>query len=155
MLSCCKAQQPAPPSPSSDHGYPVTVEGHEVFQIYEAFGPVSAHERAEKVSERLGKLVYTPGADLAAITTNDSDYGTEIRLGDDVLTIVSEGDAERMHVARAALAKYYAGQIGKTVMQARQEHSGNSWFERRFTLWRRSSFTCWSCGLWYSGRAGS
>src|SRR5271166_230500 len=118
------AQQSAPPpSPPAAQGYPVTVEGHEVFQIYEAFGPVSAHDRAEKVSERLGKLVYTPSADLTAITTNDSEYGTEIRLGDNVLTIISEGDAERMHVNRAALAKYYATQIQNTVMQARQEHS--------------------------------
>ena len=117
-------QQSAPPSPPAAQGYPVTVEGHEAFRIYEAFGPISAHDRAEKVSERLGKLVYTPSADLTAITTNDSEYGTDIRLGDNVLTIVSEGDAQRMHVARAALARYYAGQIGKTVMQARQEHSG-------------------------------
>src|SRR5271166_2332205 len=91
-------QQPAPSSPPAAQGYAVTVEGHEVFQIYEAFGPVSAHDRAEKVSERLGKLVYTPSADLAAVTTNDSEYGTEIRLGDNVLTIVSDNDAEHMHV---------------------------------------------------------
>src|SRR5271165_5647556 len=81
-----QGQQPASPPAPPVHGYPVTVEGHEVFQIYEAFGPVSAHDRAEKVSERLGKLVYTPSADLTAITTNDSEYGTEIRLGDNVLT---------------------------------------------------------------------
>ena len=116
------AQQSAPPSDQPNQGYPVTVEGHEVFQIYEAYGPISAHDRAEKVSERLGKLVYTPSADLAAITTNDSEYGTEIRLGDSVLAIVNEADAKHMHVARSALAKYYAGQISNAVIQARQEH---------------------------------
>jgi small-conductance mechanosensitive channel len=117
------AQQAAPPSEEANQGYPVTVEGHEVFRIYEAFGPVSAQDRAEKVSERLGKLVYTPGADVAAVTTNDSEYGTEIKLGDTVLTIVSENDAKRMNAARAALAKYYAGQIRNAIVQARQEHS--------------------------------
>jgi len=117
------AQQSAPPSPPAAQGYPVTVEGHEVFQIYEAFGPVSAHERAAKVSERLQKLVYTPSADVAAITTSESDYGTEIKLGDTSLTIVSEPDAERLHVARGPLAKYYVTQIRNTVLQARQEHS--------------------------------
>ena len=60
------AQQSAPSSDQANPGYPVTVEGHEVFTIYEAFGPVSAQDRAEKVSERLGKLVYTPGADVEA-----------------------------------------------------------------------------------------
>ena len=117
------AQQSAPPSEQASQGYPVTVEGHEVFTIYEAFGPVSAQDRAEKVSERLGKLVYTPSADVAAVTTNDSEYGTEIKLGDTVLTIVSENDAKRMNAARAALAKYYAGQIRNAIVQARQEHS--------------------------------
>ena len=117
------AQQSAPSSHPAAQGYPVTVEGHEVFQIYEAFGPISAHDRAEKVSERLSKLVYTPSADLSAITENDSEYGTEIRLGDNVLTIVSDNDAEHMHVARAVLAKYYANQFRNTVLQARHEHS--------------------------------
>ena len=40
-----------------------------------------------------------------------------------MLTIVTDDDAKRMHVARAALAKYYASQIRNAVMQARQEHS--------------------------------
>ncbi len=119
-----QSQQSAPSSDRTNQGYPVTVEGHQVFQIYESFGPIPAPDRAEKVSERLGKLVYTPNADIAAITTNDSEYGTEIRLGDTVLTIVSEEDAKRMHVPRVALAKYYAGQIRNAVVQARQEHSG-------------------------------
>ncbi len=99
------------------------VEGHEAFQIFEPLGPISAHDRAERASDRLTKLVYTPGADLAAIAPSDSDYGSLIKLGDDVLTIVTDNDAERMHVSRAALAKYYATQIQNTVMQARQEHS--------------------------------
>jgi len=121
--ACLEGQQPAPPSPPTAQGYPVTVEGHEVFRIYEAFGPISAQDRAEKVSERLSKLVYTPSADLSAITENDSEYGTEIRLGDNVLTIVSDNDAGRMHIARAVMARYYANQIRNTVLQARQEHS--------------------------------
>jgi hypothetical protein len=60
------AQQSAPVSHPEAQGYPVTVEGHEAFQIYVAFGPVSAHDRAEKVSERIRKLVYTPSAYLVA-----------------------------------------------------------------------------------------
>jgi small-conductance mechanosensitive channel len=117
-----QGQQTAPPPPPATQGYPVTVEGHEVFQIFEPIGPISAHDRAERASDRLAKLVYTPGADLAAIAPSDSDYGTLIKLGDDVLTIVTDDDAKRMHVNRAALAKYYATQIQNTVMQARQEH---------------------------------
>jgi small-conductance mechanosensitive channel len=118
-----QGQQTPPPAAPAAHGFPVTIEGHEVFQIYEPFGPVSAYDRAERASQRLTQLVYTPTADIAAITTAESAYGTEIRLGDNVLTVVSENDAKRMHVARAALANYYANQIRNGVLEARQEHS--------------------------------
>ena len=130
-----QGQQAPPPSPPATEGYPVTVEGHEVFQIYEAFGPISAHDRAETgFRAARPKLVYTPGADLAAITTAESDYGTEIRLGDNVLTIVSDDDAKRMHVARAALAKYYASQIRNAVTAgAAGAQRANSWFEPQST----------------------
>ena len=87
------------------------------------YGPFSAHDRAQRVSERLRNLVFTPSADVAAITTFESDYGTEIQLGDDTLALVSDDDAEHMHASRALLAKYYAGEIRKAVAQARQEHS--------------------------------
>jgi len=116
------AQQSAPPSPPAAQGYPVTVEGHEVFKVYERLGPFTPQERAQRVSERLTKLVYTPGADVAAITTAESDYGTEIKLGDTVLTIVTDDDAKQAHVARALLAKYDAGKIRDGIIQARQEH---------------------------------
>src|SRR5208337_4346419 len=89
------AQQSAPPPDQANQGYPITVEGHEVLIVYERLGPFNAQERAQRVSERLTKLVYTPGADVAAITTAESDYGTEIRLGDNVLTIVTDDDAKQ------------------------------------------------------------
>src|SRR5271165_4713731 len=116
------AQQSPPPSPPAAQGYPVTVEGHEVFKVYERIGPFTPQERAQRVSERLTKLVYTPGADVAAITTAESDYGTEIKLGDTVLTIVTDDDAKQAHVVRALLAKYDAGKIRDGIIQARQQH---------------------------------
>src|SRR5208282_2530767 len=69
------AQESAPPSQPAAQGYPVTVEGHEVLQVYVALGPVSAHDRAQKASDRLRKLVYTPSADLGAINIVESEYG--------------------------------------------------------------------------------
>ena len=117
------AQQSAPSSDQANQGYPVTVAGHEIFKVYERLGPFLPEERAQRVSERLNKLVYTPGADVAAITTAESDYGTEIKLGDTALTIVTDDDAKQAHVSRALLAKYDASQIRDAIIQARQEHS--------------------------------
>ena len=119
-----KAQSPTTPSNQAEQGYPVTIEGHEVLRIYEPVGPFSAHDRAQKTSERLEKLVYAPGADLSAITTSDSDYGTEIRLGETLLTIVTDDDANHLHLSRELVAKYYAGQMRNVILQARQEHGG-------------------------------
>src|SRR5271157_3098733 len=117
------AQQSTPSSDQANQGYPVTVEGHEIFKVYERLGPFTPQERAQRVSERLTKLVYTPGADVAAITTAESDYGTEIKLGDTVLTIVTDDDAKQAHISRTVLAKYDASQIRNGMIQARQEHS--------------------------------
>ena len=117
------AQQASPAPEQANPAYPVTVEGHEVFQVNEGLGPFSAQERAQRISERLTKLVYTPSADLTAITTSESDYGTEIKLGDDVLTIVTDDDAKQTHVARSLLARYYVTQIRDAVVQARRERS--------------------------------
>ena len=119
-----KAQNPTTPSNQAEQGYPVTIEGHEVLRIYESVGPFSAQDRAQKASERLEKLVFAPGADLSAITTSDSDYGTEIRLGETLLTIVTDDDAKHMHLSRELVAKYYAGQMRNSILQVRQEHSG-------------------------------
>lgn len=126
LVGSCFSLQAQPSTPSSEQanqGYPVTVEGHEVFKVYERLGPFTPEERAQRTSERLTKLVYMPGADVGAITTAESDYGTEIKLGDTVLTIVTDDDAKQAHVFRALLAKYDASQIRSGIIQARQEHS--------------------------------
>ena len=117
------AQQASPAPDEANPGYAVTVEGHEVFRVNEGLGPFSAQERAQRISERLTKLVYTPSADLTAITTSESDYGTEIKLSDDVLTIVTDDDAKQVHLVRSLLAKYYITQIRDAVAQARRERS--------------------------------
>src|SRR5271157_270922 len=122
------AQQSTPSSDQANQGYPVTVEGHEIFKVYERLGPFTAQERAQRVSERLTKLVYTPGADVGAVTTAESDYGTEIKLGDTVLTIVTDDDAKQAHVSRTLLAKYDASQIRNGIIQARHEHSAKFLF---------------------------
>ena len=115
--------QSAAPSAAQQQSFPVTVEGREVFTIYDGVGPFSAQDRAQRVSERLSKLTFTRNTDLANIGTSESEYGTEVRFGETVLTVVTDNDAQRMHVSRAALAKYYTSQIRTVIDQIRQEHA--------------------------------
>ena len=118
-----RAQQSASQSSEVPVGYPVSLEGNQIFLIYEGVGSVSAQERASAVSERLRKLIYT-NDDPSTITGADSPYGTAVMLGDKVLTIVTEEDAKYYHTSRLVVANYLASRIRDALAQARQEHTG-------------------------------
>jgi small-conductance mechanosensitive channel len=115
------AQSTSSPDQAGD-GYPVTIEGHEIFRIYEAIGTLSAQDRAQGASARFSKLIYAPAADVAGITTVSSPYGTEIVLGDQILLLVTDADAQQAHVSRELLARYLVGQIRGGINLARQQH---------------------------------
>ena len=122
FASAAALAQQFPLSSTQASGYPVTVEGHEVLRIYEAIGTLSAQDRAQGASDRFSKLIYAPDADLAKITTASSPYGTEIVLGDQILLVVTDADAQHAHVARDLLARYLVGQIRGAINLARQQH---------------------------------
>lgn len=119
------AQQPqsAPNEAPENPGYSVTIEGNEVLRIYEGIGSFTAQDRAEGASERLRKLIYTPGLDVAKITAADSQYGTSVMQDENVLLVVTDEDARHYHVSRQALAQYFAGQIRSALAQAREQHT--------------------------------
>jgi small-conductance mechanosensitive channel len=117
-----RAQQPASQT-TENPGYPVTLEGQEVLRIYEGIGNFSAQDRARAASQRLRDLIYAPAANIAAITTADATYGTEVKLGDRTLLLVTDEDAKQAHISRQLLAKYYAGKIRDAMNLARQQHS--------------------------------
>lgn len=123
------AQQAATPADSANPGYPVSVEGQELFRIYESVGSVSAETRAQNISDRLQQLVSDRTADLDKITTSESPYGTAIELGDNVLIVITDNDARHLQVPREALAGYYLKQVRKGVSDARLQHS------RGFLIW--------------------
>jgi small-conductance mechanosensitive channel len=114
------AQQP---QAAQNPGYPVTLEGQEVLRIYEGIGSFTPEERARAASQRLRGLIFAPAANIAAITTADSNYGTEIRLDNRTLLLVTDEDAKQAHIARQLLAKFYAGKIRDAINLARQQHS--------------------------------
>jgi len=116
------AQQSPSSSDQSGSGYPVAVEGHEIFRIYEGIGTLSARDRAQGASDRFSKLIYAPAADIAKISTASSPYGTEIVLDDQVLLVVTDADAQHAHVSRDLLARYLVGQIRGAINLARQQH---------------------------------
>ncbi len=122
LSSAVSAQQTASSTDQAGAGYPVTIEGHEIFRIYEAIGTMSAQDRAQNASSRFSKLIYAPAADIAGITTVSSPYGTEIVLGNQILLLVTDADAQQAHVSRDLLARYLVGEVRSGINLARQQH---------------------------------
>jgi small-conductance mechanosensitive channel len=123
------AQQTTPEPDASSQGYPVDVDGLEILRIYEGVGSFSAQDRAAKVAGRLQKLVDDPTADVGQITIADSPFGSTIELGDNVLLAVTDNDAKRLQIPRAALADYSLKQIRQGITTARLQHS------KTFLVW--------------------
>ena len=115
------AQQASTPS-EPPVGYPVAVEGNQIFLIYEGVGSFTAEQRASGVSERIRKLIYN-NDDLSQIKGADSPYGTAVTLGDNVLVVVTDEDAKHYHVSRLAVANYLANRFREALTEARREHT--------------------------------
>lgn len=117
------AAQPASSTPSVPPvGYPVTVEGNQIFLIYEGVGSVIPEQRATAVSERLRKLIYTTD-DLSQIKGADSPYGTAVMLGDNVLAVITDDDAKHYHASRLVVANYLANRVREALTEARRERT--------------------------------
>lgn len=115
------AQQASSPS-EPPTGYPVSVEGNQVFLIYEGIGSVTPEQRASAVSERIRKLIYSDD-DPSLITGADSPYGTAVMLGDNVLAVVTDEDAKHYHASRLVVANYLANRVREALTTARREHT--------------------------------
>jgi small-conductance mechanosensitive channel len=108
-------------NPTND-GYPVEIDGHTVIRIYDPLGTFTAQDRAQRGSQRLHALVES-GEDVGPLTTVDQPFGTEIVLGDDVLMILTDGEAAHSGLPRQLLAKQYVQRIKETVATLRYERS--------------------------------
>src|SRR5215472_9657246 len=123
LLPASLLAQPETQAKEEPQGYPVKVEGTEIFRIYEGIGNFSAGDRAAGASDRFRKLIYSPQTNLANIVVADSPYGTSILLGENILLVISDDDARHYHITRQALAQVLADRIRNTVAQAREQHT--------------------------------
>ena len=101
---------------------PVSIDGHDVLRIYEGLGSFSAADRAQKGGERLRKLAESD-ENIDSLTTEDQPFGTELVLGDQILMVVTDGEARHTGLPRQMLAKQYVDRVKEVVRQVRLEHS--------------------------------
>ncbi len=116
------AQQATSPPSEPPVGFPVTVEGNQIFLIYDGIGSVTAPQRAAAVSERIRKLIYTKD-DLSTIKGADSPYGTAVMLGDSVLAVITDDDAKHYHASRLVAANYLANRVREALGEARRQRT--------------------------------
>jgi small-conductance mechanosensitive channel len=104
-------------------GYPVMVDGYIVFYVHESMASATAEQRAQKISERIVSLAGDAGADLNNLKTSDETYGTVIKLGDQIVVLITDDEARDAGLPRQALAIQYVGVIRDAMQRARQERS--------------------------------
>lgn len=114
-------------------GYPVTVDGYPIFEVHETLGANPAAERAARISKGLQRLVDDPSLDLNQLHTEDESFGTKIVYGDELVMVVTPGDARRGGLPTNAVAFQIISRIKTVVQRARQEHTARY-------LWRAAGF---------------
>ena len=116
-------------SSNPPNGYPVMVDGYTVFFVHENMGAASAEQRAQRIANRIRAIARDRKADPNQITTSDESYGTTVKLGDQMILLITDDEARDAGLPRQALAIQYVSVIKDAVLRARHERS------RKYLLW--------------------
>jgi small-conductance mechanosensitive channel len=106
---------PAAPSPSRAAPVPVVFEGKTLFSISETVVSATPEERAQGVSERLGKLVANRALQPETIQVIEDEIASSIVAEGVVITRVFDRDAAAAGVGRQELAARYVEAIRQAV----------------------------------------
>ena len=105
------------------HGYPVMVDGYEVFRIHQNLGAVSAEERAERISARLEELASSSDFDPNEIKILEEGGVTTIRYGDGLIVALNDAEAQGSGLSRQTLARQYVILLQEKLTLAREQHT--------------------------------
>jgi small-conductance mechanosensitive channel len=105
------ADSPAVAGPPAAAGVPVVVFGDTLFHVYTALGPFTAADRAAATRARLQELARDPLLRLDDLVLVEADGRTDVMLGEQVLTTVTEAEALLLGVPRTAAAQARADAI--------------------------------------------
>jgi small-conductance mechanosensitive channel len=115
-------------------GYPVVVDGYEVFRIHQSLGAASAEERARRISARLEELVSARDFDPNEIKAYEEGGVTTVRYGDGLIVTLNDAAARGSGLSRQALAAQYIKLLQEKLTLAREQHTPRY-------LWRAATYT--------------
>ncbi len=126
-----QAPQPLPPDPAPPvRPTPanVTAGNETLFPINAGLGPFAPSDRAAALTRKLQLFIADPEQSPENIRAVENENGTDILGGDDVLTRVTDGDADFDNIGRTrqALAADHVARLRAAVTRVRDETSGKS-----------------------------
>jgi small-conductance mechanosensitive channel len=96
-------------------GVPVVLNRDTLFSIHTPLGPFTAAQRAEATRQRLVELARNPFARLTEVTVVELAGRSDVRMGEQVLTTVTDADAAAVGLTREELAQARAEAIAQAL----------------------------------------
>jgi small-conductance mechanosensitive channel len=103
-------------------GYPVMVDGYELFRIRQNLGAVSAEERAHRISASLQELARAQDFDPSKFTATEEGGVATVRYGDQLIVTINDAEAHPSGLPRKALAVQYARLLQERLPEIHQQH---------------------------------
>ena len=120
-------------SAEQQHGYPVMVDGYEVFRVHQNLGAATAEERAKRISAGLEQLAKAQDFNPQDIKVNEEGGVATVRYGDQLIVTINDAEARDSGLPRKALALQYAKLMQEKLAIAREQHTARY-------LWRAAAY---------------
>jgi small-conductance mechanosensitive channel len=114
-------------------GYPVTVDGYELFRIHETLGAASPQMRAERISAALEDLAKSQDFDPKKFQANEEGGVATVRYGDQLIVTINDAEAHGSGLPRKALAAQYALILETRLSVVHEQHTPRY-------LWKAATF---------------
>jgi small-conductance mechanosensitive channel len=101
----------------------VEVEGNPVLAVYSTVASFSPQERAAGIEKRIIQIASDSRISAEPVRLNARDGWTEIFVGNQIVMVVTDGDAKSAGETRDKLATEYAANIAHAIGNYRNEHS--------------------------------
>jgi small-conductance mechanosensitive channel len=120
-------------SAQQQQGYPVIVDGYEVFRVRQNLGAASAERRAQRISAALEELATAQDFNPQDIKVNEEGGVATVRYGDQLIVTINDAEARGSGLPRKALGYQYAKLIQEKLALAREQHTPRY-------LWRAAAY---------------
>jgi small-conductance mechanosensitive channel len=104
-------------------GYPVAVDGYELFRIHETLGAASPQMRAERISAALEDLAKSQDFDPTKFQVNEEGGIATVRYGDQLIVTINDAEAKESGLPRKALAGQYSLILQSKLPVVHEQHT--------------------------------